>query len=337
MVNSVRAGALQGFDTVVRAIGGDAEQLIRHSGLDPQSLQDPETMISLDAVANLLEDTARRFDAPTFGLRQGSTQDLSMLGLLAIVLQNAATLGTALVHASKYLFVHSPSYELALENPSTQVPECATIRFDVSLESAVSQRQLIDGCLASTYRLAQLLSPVPIRLKGVSIPHTPKGSHRRYSSHFGAHVYFEQPFAGLHVDPGMLDVSIGGVKSALHEQAVAYIAARYPDREGISAQVRSTLKGTIGATKGTKAQIAALLDLHPRTLQRRLHADGTTFEVIRDEVYRAATWRLLHDTSIPLGQVAAALGFSEQSAMTRSVRRWYGITPTELRRNRHAH
>jgi AraC-like DNA-binding protein len=79
--------------------------------------------------------------------------------------------------------------------------------------------------------------------------------------------------------------------------------------------VRSTLKGTIGAAKGTKSQITALLDLHPRTLQRRLTAEGATFEDIRDEVCRAATWRLLHDTAIPFGQAAAALGFSEQSAM----------------------
>jgi AraC-like DNA-binding protein len=333
--NSVRAGALQGFDDVVAELGGDPEQLLRRNGLDPLSLWDPEAMISLDAVANLMEDAARQFDAPTFGLRHGSAQDISMLGLLAIVLQNAPTIGQAVVSVSKFLFAHSPSYELALQNPGSHIPGCADIRFDVSVETAVSQRQLIDGCLASTYRLAQLLSPVPIRLAGVSIPHTPTASHGQYRAHFDAPVYFEQPYAALHVDPSILDVSLGGMKSTLHDHAVAYIAARYPAADNdVSVRVRSTLKGTIGANQGTKAQIAALLGLHPRTLQRRLTAEGTTFDDIKNEVYRAATWRLLHDTAIPLGQAAAALGFSEQSAMNRSVRRWFGITPTELRRTR---
>jgi AraC-like DNA-binding protein len=331
--NAVRAGALQGFDEAVRASGGDPGRLLRRRGLDPLSLLDTEAMIPLDVVATVLEDAARELDAPTFGLRQGSTQDLAMLGVLAIVLQNAPTIGSAVVSVSKYLFVHSPSYDVALENPSTQLSGCATIRFDVSLESAVSQRQLIDGCLASTYRLAQLLSPVPLRLKGVSVPHTPTGTHRSYREHFGAPVHFEQPYAGLHVDPTVLGVSMRDVESSLHDRAVAYIADRYPERgEELSIRVRGTLKGTIGATQGTKAQIAGLLGLHPRTLQRRLAAEGTTFEDIREEVYRTATRRLLRDTAIPFGQAAAALGFSEQSAMSRSVRRWFGVTPTELRR-----
>ena len=35
---------------------------------------------------------------------------------------------------------------------------------------------------------------------------------------------------------------------------------------------------------------------------------------------------------IPLAQLAGLLGFSEQSAMTRSCRRWFGVPPSALRR-----
>jgi len=37
---------------------------------------------------------------------------------------------------------------------------------------------------------------------------------------------------------------------------------------------------------------------------------------------------------MPLGQIADLLGFSEQSVLARSCRRWFGVTPKEIRRER---
>jgi AraC-like DNA-binding protein len=334
MDESVRAGALQGFDQMVRELGGDPEQMLRRNGLDPRSLRNPESMVSLAKVARLVEDAARTLHVPTFGLRVGSHQDVAVLGPLAVVIQDTSTVHEAILKASRYLFIHSPSYEVSLEDPSAHLPGCITLRFDIKLESPVPQRQLIDGFLASTYRIVQLLSPIPIRLRGVSIPHTPTGPRSAYRTCFNAPVSFEQPFAGLHLERKILQSTMGDIGPYLREQALAYVAShQLAGGRLVSGRVRSALKSTVGANRGTKGEIAELLDLHPRTLQRRLTAEGTTFEEIRIEVYRAATRRLLLETEIPLSQVAAALGFSEQSAMNRSVRRWFDATPAQLRKS----
>ena len=42
--------------------------------------------------------------------------------------------------------------------------------------------------------------------------------------------------------------------------------------------------------------------------------------------------RYLRDTDMPLGQLSGALGFSEQSALSRACRRWFSASPSELRR-----
>jgi AraC-like DNA-binding protein len=290
-------------------------------------------MVSLAKVALLVEDAARTLDAPTFGLRVGSHQDVAVLGPLAVVIQDTSTVHEAILKASRYLFIHSPSYEVSLEDPSTHLPGCITLRFDIKLESPVPQRQLIDGFLASTYRIVQLLSPSPIRLRGASIPHTPTGPRSAYRTCFNAPVSFEQPFAGLHVERKVLQSKMSDIGPHLREQARAYVASHHRAADHrVSGRVRSALKSTVGANRGTKGELAELLNLHPRTLQRRLAEEGTTFEEIRTEVYRAATRRLLLETEIPLSQVAAALGFSEQSAMNRSVRRWFDTTPARLRK-----
>ena len=334
MDESIRASVLQDFAPFIRELSGDPDRLYRQSGLDPDALHDAETMVPLDAVALLLENAARQHRLPTLGLRLGSRQDLSILGLLAVVVQNSDTVYEATANASRYLFFHSPCYELVIEDPSPHLPGCITVRLDVQLERAVPQRQLIDAYLSSTYRMAQSLSPIPLRLQGVSLPHSPVGARSAYRSHFDAPVAFEQPYAAIHLERDLLHARIQSIKPHLRSQAIAYIAARYPAAgQSLSERVQHTLKSTIGANRGTKAEIADLLNMHPRTLQRRLSDERATFEDIRADVYRSATRRLLLETELPLSQVAAVLGYSEQSSMTRSVKRWFGVTPAQLRKD----
>jgi AraC-like DNA-binding protein len=67
-------------------------------------------------------------------------------------------------------------------------------------------------------------------------------------------------------------------------------------------------------------------------LRGHLAREGQTFDAIREQVYREAMLRFLRETDVPLAQLAAALGYSDQSALTRSCRRWFGMTPSRIRR-----
>jgi AraC-like DNA-binding protein len=93
------------------------------------------------------------------------------------------------------------------------------------------------------------------------------------------------------------------------------------------------VRRTLGTPQGDKTGVAGLLAMHPRTLQRHLAAENTTFESIREEARKEAALHYLRETRIPLSQLAGLLGFSEQSVMTRSCRRWFGAPPSALRRS----
>ena len=55
------------------------------------------------------------------------------------------------------------------------------------------------------------------------------------------------------------------------------------------------------------------------------------YRAIANEVRFEIARQLLEDTEVPLGQIAAALGYSEASAFTRAFRRWAGQTPSDWR------
>lgn len=328
----IRAGALQGYQALMRELGVDPLPLLQRNGIDFSILEDTENLISLNATIQLLEDSATLARCPDFGLRLARYQDMSMLGLLAIVIQNAATIAQAMEDASRFLFLHSPAFEVVPDDRSSLFEDCTTLRFEIHIPTSVQQRQMLEGGLAHTYRLARMLVGDPFRLRAVSLPHAPLASKIAYSKFFDAPVYFSQHFAGLHVHRDVLQADLRPVNPILRQLALNYIAQQFPPRVlQLSDRVRHTLSRTLGANRGTKSEIAWLLGMHPRTLQRRLDQEGLTFEAIREDVYRNAAWRFLRETDVPLKQLAGALGFSEQSALTRSCRRWFGAAPSQIR------
>ena len=113
---------------------------------------------------------------------------------------------------------------------------------------------------------------------------------------------------------------------------MAHLATQYTDPSTrLSVRVRRALAETLGVSSPSLVDIARLFSLHPRTMQRRLALEGTSYDVLVDDVRREAAHRYLTTTGLPLTQVAALVGFSEQSSLTHAVRRWDGLSPRQLR------
>ncbi len=81
----------------------------------------------------------------------------------------------------------------------------------------------------------------------------------------------------------------------------------------------------------TLQSAAVRFSLTPRTLQRNLDAEGTSFKELKNNVLcRKATWLLTH-TTFPVQKISDSLGFSEISAFYHAFRRWTNKTPNEYR------
>ena len=192
-------------------------------------------------------------------------------------------------------------------------------------------RQTIDLCLGDLHHMTQMMAGRSYKVRAVSLPHKPIAPLDVYKRFFNAAIHCDQPRAALHLSPETLETDLRGANPALRQIAEDYVARHFrsPD-ESVSARVRLALQRTLGS----KAHVAQLLAIHPRTLQRHLAVEGANFETLREETRKEAALHYLRQTGIPLGQITDLLGFSEQSALTRSCRRWFGATPTQIRRER---
>ncbi len=84
----------------------------------------------------------------------------------------------------------------------------------------------------------------------------------------------------------------------------------------------------------TLAQLAAALFMTPRTLQRRLAAEGTGFGALLREVREVRARTLLRRPSLPIEEIAWRLGFHDPDAFSRAFRSWTGMSPSGFRHAR---
>ena len=96
--------------------------------------------------------------------------------------------------------------------------------------------------------------------------------------------------------------------------------------------VRAVVRHLLPTGAASLEVIARQFQLHPKALQRRLAAEGTTFAALTDQIRQATAERYLRDTDITLQHLAREIGYAEQSELSRSFRRWSGGAPTAYRK-----
>ncbi|HET6789515.1 MAG TPA: helix-turn-helix domain-containing protein, partial [Aquabacterium sp.] len=80
-------------------------------------------------------------------------------------------------------------------------------------------------------------------------------------------------------------------------------------------------------------RLAERLNVHPRTLQRRLREEGEPFGDIQARCrYERAITALKAGPTTDIEALSEQLGFSDRHSFTRAFRRWTGLAPSEFRR-----
>jgi AraC-like DNA-binding protein len=177
-----------------------------------------------------------------------------------------------------------------------------------------------------------LLSEGRCHLQEVWLPHRPVATEKTYRARFEVPITFRADRLGLAYQTRDLDLAISEQNRELHDLATSYLDSQLPrGRTAFAIQVRQAIEALLGTGTCGHRQVAHALYMHPRTLQRRLRDEGTTFEEIKDETRRDLAQRYLAQPDLPLTQITALLDYSEQSALGRSCRRWFETTPREYR------
>ena len=322
---------LRCFPELVRQLGGDPNAVLGRAMIEPDLLDTPGSSIEYRSLLNAMQYAAEALDCPDFGLRlavmQGGNKSIGPIG---VVMKNSTTLGQAIGYCAKNTHAYSIATKIRFEPDRSR--HLLLVRLEILLDRAPDKRQAVEHALMLASLNMRELSGGGARVRKVLFSHEPQMSPRAYRQFFGCDVYFEQKADGLVLTEDDLLCPVVDPDSRVYEMATSFIETRFPHMEAsIQTRVRSLVEQYIGSKDCTNERVAADFCLHPRTLQRRLRAEGTSFEDLKDEIRRDLALRYIQNGDMPLKRVAEKLGYAETSVLSRSCFRWFSSSPREMR------
>jgi AraC-like DNA-binding protein len=123
----------------------------------------------------------------------------------------------------------------------------------------------------------------------------------------------------------------------MHRDAVALCERQLRDiKNGITqASGQSTQATVVNLMSENPGKIWALnevaqkLNMSGRTLIRRLDAEGTKFQTVRDTLAKEQAVAYFADANLSVESIGYLMGFSDASSFRRSFKRWFGETPSQ--------
>jgi len=119
--------------------------------------------------------------------------------------------------------------------------------------------------------------------------------------------------------------------SRLNEQVVIKHLSLL-DQETLALKVQQKIVDALPSGRVTEQDIAKVLNMSQRSLQRHLAEEGHSFGDILQTTRKELANSYLQDSQLSINEVAYLLGFSEQANFTRACKRWFGASPTAFRK-----
>ncbi|MBS2019040.1 MAG: AraC family transcriptional regulator [Deltaproteobacteria bacterium] len=309
-----------------------AEDLARAAGLDLDLLQDADGRASAASMARLWEEAGRMSGDEAFGLRVGRSSHASAMPLAGRLIAASPTLGEGLARIMAYYRVFNDVHpaEVVVDGDDV-VARVLTKAIPIALP-----RHAIEFAFSWFVGVASFALGEPVALSSVSFEHPAPRDPSEHAATFGCPVAFDARETSFRAPRALFERPTARPDPYLVELLESHaqiLFAKLPDRASLVARVRAIVAELLPRGDAGVELAAEALGSSPRTLQRKLREEGTSFSDVVDEVRCDLAKDHLRQGARPIAEVALLVGFSDQTAFHRAFVRWTGKTPGDFRRS----
>jgi AraC-like DNA-binding protein len=322
----LRVGILSEVPRVLEALGADPEPVFAAAGLDLHLLENPDSDIPFAAAGRLMQACVSATRCEHFGLLAGQGLALQSLGIVGQLMQTAPTLEFALwdLALSQARLVEGAVFYLR------RMGDYSALCFAIHQPRMAAVSQISDKAIALAFNaIRELAGPVVIE---VNLGHAQPRDISPFRRFFGVPLRYDSEESGVVLPSRALSLPVMSVnpvlRNQLHDTIWAHPALSRPD---ICAQVVRTLRPRIISGQVSIEEVAASLSLHPRSLLRKLKAQGTTFRDLLNETRFEVACQLLSGTRLSITEIGLVFGYSDTAVFTRSFERQCGLSPSGWR------
>ncbi|MBS0562347.1 MAG: AraC family transcriptional regulator, partial [Proteobacteria bacterium] len=321
-----RVGILTGVPGLLRELGVAPDPVIAGARIDPALLADTESSVSFVRAGALLNACAEATGRPEFGLLLGQRSGLAHFGLVGRLMRSAPSMREALLDfttnqhrytrgAAVFLSVHDGTafYGYAMHVPGVEGLEVIN---DAAISVGFNMVRELGGFAPEGVHLSRRkpADPAPYRRFYGFLP--------RFDAEQNAVTF---PAARLATPVRTADAA---ARAELLRTVADYWTVAQPS---LADRVVRTLRGRAAFPGVSLEDVAERLAMHPRTLNRRLRADGTNFRELLNTARLELAQQWLQATQMSITDIALALGYSDLSSFSRAFQRATGTPPSAWR------
>ena len=281
----------------------------------------------------MLDRVATVTSIPYPGLEFGRRLGLEVLGILGRAIKTAPDVGTALRSLILYFHLHDRGAIPSL----WQSADRAMFGYTLYCPNLTGVDHIYDAALAISHNVLSGLVGREWTSTEVHMFRAPPEDVEPFRQHFRARLRFGTEHAAIVFPADHLTRPLPGADTIAYGKALRDLE----DIEGASEpglfenKIRRVLHRKLIGGEGPYGielhEVARLFELHPRTLNRRLRNEGTSFNALLSEARYRIAQQLLRDTHLPIGEIAFLLGYAESASFNHAFRRWSGTTATAWR------
>jgi AraC-like DNA-binding protein len=308
--------------------GVPPQQIWREADLPAALLADDRILLTTAELFAFWSAVGRISDDPLIGLRLGSEDRIERYDPMSIAALAAASFRDAIERAGRYKQLTCPE-EIDLVDQGDE----SAVRFRWLLADGGVPQVLHDLCFAWILTLGRRGTGVRLQPRRLELT-SPTPDADRYRTFFGCAIEasatenarvcatadLARPFRTRNTE----------VLAMIEPQLDAELATLRP--AGTAAeQVKRTVKRLIAGRRPELRDVARAMGVSTRTLQRRLAADGVTYQQLVEQARRELAHHYLLHSALELSETAYLLGYEDASSFFRAFSQWEGAPPGRWR------
>lgn len=327
--SSISYNYLRGLQQYLQERGYSPAAFFADFSIEPGELDDASKRLDIGVYQQLLLAAGEQCHDPDIGLHIGECIVPGSYGVLGFAVMSCQCLQQALTRHQEF------------EN---LVSDRAVSRYQAKGEQIIlswlpqgqpSGRAMAEENVASWVTFSRWLTGQPIAPQAVYFQHSKPQNTSEHQRIFNCPVYFAQPRVEVHFKRSLLALPINShdphMQQIMDEHAAAMLG-QFNQRQGLSLQMADALQKLLPQGQVTLAQVAAALAISPRTLQRRLQTQNSSFSQELEQCRRELAVGYLQQADLTLADIAFQLGFADQTAFQRAFKHWMGLTPGQYRK-----
>ena len=310
--------------------GADVEDIRRATGVDARGSASVDQRVAGTLVERLWQEAERVTGDSHVGLHMGESYSPGAIDILGYVVMSCASAADVLDRLARYAAILNDGLRVRITREEATTFCCFEAAEGLENYLTRSPRHPIEAMCAGVAVTMRNLTGRVIEPREVAFRHgapADAGEHRRV---FGMAPRFDAPDNHIAFLTSDLDAAVRSSNPALldvFERHAAALLDELDHRGPVSRRVVGVLSERVKGIAPTLDVVASELAMSARSVQRALRTEGTSYQMLLDDVRRELAVRHLAVPGTSAAQVAFLTGFSEPSAFSRAFRRWTGSTP----------